>query len=64
VFDILTGKIEKSIRHFGEETTSKSKDGSKMKAEITGIVHHPQKGILAAFSNDKGQKKGQLQLWK
>jgi WD40 repeat-containing protein SMU1 len=64
VFDILTGKIEKSLRNFGEETTSKSKDGSKSSAEISGLVHHPHKGVLAAFSNDKGQKKGQLVLWK
>lgn len=64
VFDILTSKLEKSIRNFGEETTSKSKDGGKLMAEISGVVHHPHKGVLAAFSNDKGQKKGQLVLWK
>ncbi|CAB9499007.1 repeat-containing protein SMU1 [Seminavis robusta] len=63
VFDIASGKLEKSIRSFGEETTSKSKDGG-VRAEITQLVHHPQKGILAAFSNNKGQKKGQLVLWK
>jgi WD40 repeat-containing protein SMU1 len=64
IFDIVTGKLEKSIRNFGEETTAKSKDGGAQCAEITAIVHHPHKGILAAFSNDKVQKKGQLVLWK
>ena len=63
VFDIVTGRLEKSLRSFAEETTSKSKDGST-RAEITTLVHHPRKGVLAAFSNDKGQKKGQLVLWK
>ena len=62
-FDVATGRLEKTLRNFAEETTSKSKDGSTA-AEITTLVHHPLKGILAAFSNDKGQKKGQLVLWK
>ena len=64
VFDIATGKLEKSLRSFAAETTSKAKDGSKFIPEISEIVHHPKKGILAAFSNNKGQKKGQLVLWK
>ena len=64
VFDVATGKPETSLRSFGEETTSKSKDGGGHDAEITALVHHPHKGILAAFSNNKGQKKGQLVLWK
>lgn len=63
VFDMLTGKLEKTMRSFGEETTSKSKEGGSV-AEISGLVHHPHRGILAAFSNDKGQKKGTLVLWK
>ena len=54
VFDIATGKLETSLR----------KDGGSHTAEITALVHHPHKGILAAFSNNKGQKKGQLVLWK
>mgnify|MGYP003887229673 CR=1 FL=1 len=62
IFDVVAGKLEKSIRGFAEETTSKLKDGTQ--AEISGLVHHPQKGIVAAFSNDKIQRKGQLVLWK
>jgi len=63
VFDIATGQLETSLQNFAEETTSKSKEGTSL-AEITTLVHHPQKGIVAAFSNDKIQKKGQLVLWK
>ena len=62
-FDIVTGRLEKTLRSFADETISKSKDGSTT-AEITTLIHHPHKGVLAAFSNDKGQKKGQLVLWK
>ena len=62
VFDMATGKLEKSLRSFGDDTTSKSKDGGR--AEITGLAHHPHRGILLGFSNDKTQKKGQLVLWK
>lgn len=32
--------------------------------EISSIIHHPTKNIIASFSNDKGQSKGQLVLWK
>ena len=62
-FDTVTGRLEKTLRSFADETTSISRDGSTT-AEITSLIHHPHKGVLAAFSNDKGQKKGQLVLWK
>lgn len=58
VFDIETGELRQTIRDFGSETVRSEK------AEISALLHHPSKTILAAFSNDKGQKKGQLVLWK
>lgn len=63
VFDVWTGKLEKTIRDFGSETTRTLKE-SQTSAEISSILHHPTKSILAAFSSDKGQKRGQLVLWK
>ncbi len=72
VFDLMRqGELETTLRNFATETTTGSswKDPSTTAAilsstEITGIVHHPHKGILAAFSSDKNQKRGRLTLWK
>lgn len=63
VFNVENGQLERSIRDFGAESTRMPKDSSSV-AEISSILHHPNKSILAAFSNDKGQRKGQLVLWK
>lgn len=53
IFDVGTGKLEKTIHDFGSS-----------EAEVTFMVHHPQKNLLAAFSNSPNQKKGRLALWK
>ncbi len=58
-FDMSTGKVEQSIRDFASETA-----GGKPKIEVSGIAHHPLKGILAAFSSSPAQKRGLLTLWK
>ena len=59
-YDIATGRIEKTIRDFAEETTGKS-DAS---AEIVGLTHHVHKSILGGYSNSTGQRRGRLTLWK
>jgi hypothetical protein len=56
---IGTGKIQKRIADFGAEST-----GGKSDCEISNVVHHPLKGILAAYSSSSSQKKGILTLWK
>jgi WD40 repeat-containing protein SMU1 len=63
VFDVSTGDLKQTITDFGAESTSRSKDDATA-AEISSLLHHPTKSILAAFSNDKGQKRGQIVLWK
>lgn len=62
VFDIQTGALEKTIRDFALQCTSSSSDKSLV--ELSGLLHHPQKPILAAFSNNKSQKRGLITLWK
>lgn len=64
VFDVQTGAMEKSIRDFASQSASSSSGDGKRIAEVSGLVHHPHKGIVAAFSNDKGQKCGLITLWK
>jgi WD40 repeat-containing protein SMU1 len=61
VFDATNGNEETAIHDFSRETCGQSKTAAP---EITSLVHHPHKGILAAFSNDKSQKKGLLGVWK
>jgi WD40 repeat-containing protein SMU1 len=62
VFDVSTGELTQTIRDFGSESTRRTKEDRP--AEISAILYHPNKNIIASFSNDKGQKKGQLVLWK
>jgi len=62
VFDVQTGQLEKTIRDFASQGTSNSDD--KKLAELSSLLHHPHKGIVAAFSSDKSQKRGLLTLWK
>lgn len=58
-FDLASGKVEKLIRDFGIEST-----GGKINYEITGVVHHPHKGMLGAFSSSSSLKRGLLTIWK
>lgn len=62
VFDVSTGKMEKIIRSFAEECSSERSDGKP--CEITGLVCHPHRGFIGGYSNDKGQKRGMLSIWK
>jgi hypothetical protein len=69
VFSVETGELETVIRDFGSETMRLPKDsggtaGLGGTAEVTNIVHHPNRSVLAAFSNSKYQKKGQVVMWK
>ena len=67
VFDMTTGDEERVIKNFAEATTtSGGGDNATIRScpEITALAHHPHKGILGAFSNDKSQKRGLLTLWK
>jgi len=57
-FDVSSGKLEKKIQDFGIETTGKGG------IEVTGILHHPHKAILAGYSSNKLLKRGLLTLWK
>jgi len=61
VFDVATGKLEHTIREFGALSTSSSGGAA---AEVSSLIHHCYKDVIAAFSNEKGQKKGKLVLWK
>ena len=63
VFDVQTGALEKTIRDFASQCTSSS-SSDKSLVELSGLVHHPQKPIVAAFSNNKSQKRGLITLWK
>ncbi|VEU37443.1 unnamed protein product [Pseudo-nitzschia multistriata] len=63
VFSLLTGKLLQSINDFSLDSTSKTNTDRRV-AEISALIHHPFKPVMAAFSNDKTQKKGQLTIWK
>eukprot|EP00581_Thalassiosira_minuscula_P029597 CAMPEP_0183778062 /NCGR_PEP_ID=MMETSP0739-20130205/50580_1 /TAXON_ID=385413 /ORGANISM="Thalassiosira miniscula, Strain CCMP1093" /LENGTH=117 /DNA_ID=CAMNT_0026020343 /DNA_START=126 /DNA_END=479 /DNA_ORIENTATION=- len=62
IFDIGTGKAEKIISSFGEDCSSGG--GGKKACEISGLVYHPRGGLVGGYSNDKGQKRGLLTLFK
>lgn len=62
VFDVASGELERTIDRWGSETTAKAKEGGSI--EVSTLVPHPHKTIMACFSNDKRQKKGQLVVWK
>lgn len=67
VFNVATGKVEKTIRSFAEECSIGSdtrNDTNKPYCEVTGLVCHPQLGYIGGYSNDPGQKRGILTLWK
>jgi WD40 repeat protein len=64
IFAIRSGKHVKTIRDFSNESTSKTSTDHR-RAEISSIINHPFKpSVLAAFSNDRTQKKGVLAVWK
>lgn len=62
VFGVQSGRLEQTIRDFGVDSTTKTT--SSHVAEISQLLTHPFKSIVAAFSNDKTQKKGILAVWK
>lgn len=63
VFSLQTGKLLQTIHNFALASTSKTNEHRT--AEISALIHHPFKpSILAAYSNDKTQKKGVLTVWK
>jgi len=57
-FEIASGKLEKIISDFGSLTCGKDD------IEVTGILHHPHKAIIAGYSSSKQLKRGILTLWK
>ena len=61
IFDVQSGQLERTIHDFAKRCISSS---TTVTAEISSMAHHPIDSILAAFSNDKGQKRGKLVLWK
>ncbi len=64
VFSLRTGKLLQSIHDFALDSTSKTSNDRRV-AEISTLIHHPYKpSTLAAYSNDKTQKKGVLTIWK
>jgi LisH-like dimerisation domain/Anaphase-promoting complex subunit 4 WD40 domain/WD domain, G-beta repeat len=64
VFSIAKGKLIYTVREFALDSTSKTNTDRRL-AEVSALLHHPFKpSILAAFSNDKSQKKGVLTVWK
>ena len=64
VFDVPTGKVEKIIRSFAEDCSSSVGRSTGKACEISGLVCHPHRGFVGGYSNDKGQKRGILTLWK
>jgi len=64
VFSLRTGKLLQTIHDFALDSTSKINNSNRV-AEISDMTHHPFKpSVLAAYSNDKTQKKGVLTVWK
>jgi WD40 repeat-containing protein SMU1 len=64
VYSLRSGKLLKTIKDFSLDSTAKINSGQRI-AEVSAMIHHPFKpSVLAAFSNDKTQKKGILTVWK
>jgi WD40 repeat-containing protein SMU1 len=64
VFRLTKGTLEKTIRDFAASSTSKNSSGEIGKSEVSQLLHHPFKSMIAGFSNDKTQKRGVLTVWK
>jgi WD40 repeat-containing protein SMU1 len=64
-FSIRNGKLLETIRDFTVlDSTSKTNSDHRV-AEVSSMIHHPFKpSLLAAFSNNKTQKKGVLTVWR
>jgi WD40 repeat-containing protein SMU1 len=63
VFNVTNSELVGTIPNFGAETTRMPK-GSSAAAEVSAMVCHPTKPMIAAYSNDGSQSRGQLVLWK
>jgi hypothetical protein len=64
VYSLRSGKLLKTVKEFSIDSTTKTNSSQRI-AEISVLLHHPVKpSVLAAFSNDKTQKKGVLTVWK
>ena len=61
VFDVASGHLQTTMQSFAEQSCGNSERNSP---EITSILHHPTKAIVAVFSSGKDQKKGTLTMWK
>ena len=62
VYDVSEGTLVGTIQDFAADST---KGGSKTSIpELSALFQHPHKGIIGTFSNDKGQRKGLLTIWK
>lgn len=74
VFRIHKGTLEQTIHEFSVQSTSKTSTTTTTSSttttthntpvEVTTLIHHPFRSTIAAFSNDKTQKKGILSVWK
>jgi WD40 repeat-containing protein SMU1 len=58
IFNWKTGQEETTLPNFAHDTTGYNN------CEITAIIHHPFKGMLAAYSQDTTVKRGRLAIWK
>ncbi|KAG7370744.1 WD40 repeat-containing protein [Nitzschia inconspicua] len=64
VYSLRRGTLLKTIRDFALDSTAKT-NTEQRRAEISSMIHHPfKRSLIAAFSNDKTQKKGVLTVWK
>ena len=70
VFDVMSGSVERILNSFGKECTTSAAGGGESdsattrRAEISGMIIHPHCGYLGGYSNDRGQKRGVLTLFK
>ena len=69
IFHVHSGKCKHVLRDFAKDSTAKTSSGGESSSsgavEVTQLIHHPiQSTLLAAYSNDKKQKKGVLTVWK
>ncbi|GKY97346.1 hypothetical protein MPSEU_000693000 [Mayamaea pseudoterrestris] len=63
IFAVQSGEMVETINDFGEQST-RAPNGSLTLPEISSMLSHPTKNIIAAYSNDAGQSRGQIVLWK
>jgi WD40 repeat-containing protein SMU1 len=63
VFNVTSGELTGTIRDFGT-STMRFADKDAAVGEISSVLCHPTKNMIAAYSNSKGQSRGQIVLWK